>query len=214
MTFPGGVAGILLLMLGAPALAGAQTFEPPKLTIGAAGGVSYPLHGDFQYVAPSWDASVQGQAARHLTVEGFLSRWRHSSDRVLTNMRSSGPGGSLGRIGEVTIESGESVAMAGLTFLSTFSRGRFTVAGGSGPAVMIFRSDYAQRFSGCDPVTACSNSEVHYTNGTFAVQLDGSVDVRLASRLTTFGQVRVGVPIEDPGSGHVAATVGLRLVLR
>ena len=152
MTFPGRVAAILLLMLAAPAFVGAQTFEPPKLTIGAAGGVSDPLHGDFQYVAPSWDVSVRGQVARHLMIEGFISRWRHSSERVRTSVPLTGPTGSLGQIGEMTIESGQSVAMVGFTFLPTFSRGRFTVAAGGGPAMMIFRSDYAQRFSGCEPV--------------------------------------------------------------
>src|SRR5215204_408060 len=131
MTFPGRAAAIFLLMLETPAFVGAQTFEAPKLTIGAADGVSDSLYGDFQYVAPSWDVGVRGQVAHHLTIEGFLSRWRHSSDRVLTNTPLTGPTGSLGRIGEVTIESGESVAMAGFTFLPTFSRSRFTVAGGA-----------------------------------------------------------------------------------
>ena len=46
MTFPGRIAGIFLLMVVTPALAGAQTFEPPRVTIGGAGGVSDPLHGD------------------------------------------------------------------------------------------------------------------------------------------------------------------------
>ena len=214
MTFPGRVAALFLLMLAAPSFAGAQTFEPARLTIGAAGGVSDPLHGDFQYIAPSWDVSVQGQVARHLIVEGFLSRWRHSSETFRMGVPLNGPAGTVGRIGEMRIESGETVSMAGFTFLPTISRGRFTIAGGGGPAMMIFRSDYAQRLTDCTPASLCFDNEGHRSNGTFAAQLAGSVDVRLAARLTAFGQVRVGVPIEDPGSGHVAATVGVRLVLR
>ena len=214
MTFRGPVAAVVLSMLLTPAFSGAQTFEPPKLTIGGAGGVSDPLHGDLQYVAPSWDVSVRGQVAPYLMIEGFLSRWRHSSDRVLTDSPLTGPTGPLGRIGEVTIESGESVTMAGFTFLPTVSRGRFTVAGGGGPAAMIFRSDYAQRFSECDSVTACSNSDVHYSNSTFGVHLAASVDVRLASWLTSFGQFRAGIPTQDPGSGHVAVSGGFRFVIR
>jgi hypothetical protein len=114
----------------------------------------------------------------------------------------------------VTIESGDTVSMVGFSFLPTFTRNRVTTTGGGGPAVMVFRRDYAQRFSGCTPVSLCSDSEIHRSNGTFAVQVAASADVRLASRVTAFGQFRAGIPTEDPGSGHFAATVGLRLVLR
>ena len=214
MTFPGRVAGILLLMMVTPAFAGAQTFDPPRLTIGAAGGVSNPLHGDIQYVAPSWDVSVRGHVARGLAIEGVMSRWRHSDETVRLNVPLIGPGGPVGRIGEMRLDSTETVSMIGFTFLPTFSRGRVTVAGGGGPALMIFRSEYGQHYRDCDPTSACLDFERHRSNGTFAAQFASSVDVRLASRVTTFGQFRAGIPTEDPGSGHFAATVGLRLVLR
>ena len=209
------VAGIILLLFATPAFASAQTLEPPRFTIGGAGGVSNPLHGDLQFLAPSWDVSVRGRVAPHVAIEGFMSQWRHSIETVQTGVPLSGPG-LLGRIGEVAIEDRDRVSMVGFTFQPTFSIGRATVAAGGGPAMMIFRSDYAQRLSGCDAGAAasCGTYETHYSNGTFAVALGGSVDVRLASRLTTFVQVRAGIPTEDPGSGHVAATVGLRLVLR
>ena len=214
MTYPGRIAAILLLMVVTPAFAGAQTFEPPRLTMGAAGGVSDPLHGDAQYVAPSWDVSVRGQVAGGLMVEGFLSSWRHATDSVRTSVPVTGPTGTVGRIGKMILESGQTVSMVGFTFLPTLSRGRFTVAGGGGPAMMIFRSSYAQRLSDCTPVSLCFNTEGHRSNGTFAVQLAGSLDVRLASHVTTYGQFRAGIPTQDPGSGHFAATIGVRLVLR
>ena len=207
------VASIILLLFATPAFVNAQRFEPPRFTIGAAGGVTNPLHGDLQFLAPSWDVSVRGQVAPRVAIEGFMSQWRHSTETV----RSGVPlGGVPGQIGEVAIEDRDRVSMVGFTFQPTFSIGRATVAGGGGPAVMVFRSDYAQRLSGCDAGAAapCGTYETHYSNGTFAVVLGGSVDVRLASRLTTFVQVRAGIPTEDPGSGHVAATVGVRLVLR
>ena len=214
MTFRWRLAGILVL-IAIPGLARAQTFEPPRLTIGGAGGVSNPLHGDLQYVAPSWDVSVRGQVAPHLAIEGFLSQWRHSSETLRTGVPLSGPG-PIGRIGEVAIEDRERVSMVGFTFQPTFSIGRATIAAGGGPAVMVFRSDYAQRLSGCDAGAAasCGTYETHYSNGTFAVALVGSIDVRLASRLTTFGQMRAGIPTEDPGSGHVAVSAGFRFVIR
>ena len=214
MTFRWRVAGIFLVLIVIPALARAQTFEPPRFTISGAVGVSNPLHGDLQFLAPSWDVSVQGQVAPHVSIEGFMSRWRHSSESVSIGVPLTGPTGLLGRVDEVIVESGTEVSMVGFSFLPRFSSGRVTIAGGGGPALMIFRSDYAQRFIGCTPASLCSDYENHRSNGTFAVQFVGSVDVRLASRLTTFVQVRAGIPTEDPGSGHVAASVGLRLVLR
>jgi hypothetical protein len=214
MTFRTRVAGLLLVLIASPAVANAQILEPPRFTIGGAVGVSNPLHGDLQFLAPSWDVSVRGRVAPAVSIEGFMSRWRHTTESVRTGVPISGPSGLLGRVEEVAIASGTEVSMLGFTFLPTFSRGRVTIAGGGGPALMIFHSDYTQRFSGCTPVSLCSDYENHRSNGTFAVQFVGSVDVRLASRLTTFVQVRAGIPTEDPGSGHVAATVGLRLVLR
>ena len=47
-----------------------------------------------------------------------------------------------------------------------------------------------------------------------AVQFGGSVDVRLASHVTTFGHFRAGIPTEDPGSGHYAVPAGFRFVIR
>ena len=64
MTFRWRVAAILFVLIVTPAFAGAQTFEPPRMSIGGAGGVSNPLHGDLQFVAPSWDVSVRGQVLK------------------------------------------------------------------------------------------------------------------------------------------------------
>ena len=208
------VAGILLVLIATPAFVGAQSFEPPRMSIGGAGGVSNPLHGDLQFVAPSWDLSVRGQVAPAMSIEGFMSRWRHTSGSVRVGVPISAPSGLLGRVDEVSIESGTAVSMVGFSFLATFSRRRITIAGGGGPALMIFHSDYTQRFSGCTPVSLCSDYENHRSNGAFAVQFAGSVDVRLASHVTTFGQFRAGIPIEDPGSGHYAVSAGFRFVLR
>ena len=212
MTFRWRVAAILFVLIVTPAFAGAQTLEPPRMSIGAAGGVSIPLHGDLQFVAPSWDVSVRGQVAPALSIEGFMSRWRHTNESVRIGGPISGPTGLLGRV-DVSIESGTAVSMVGFSFLPTLSRGRVTIAGGGGPALMIFRSDYTQRFSGCTPVSLFSDYENHRSNGTFAVQFAGSIDVRLASHVTTFGQFRAGIPTEDPGSGHYAVSAGFRFVI-
>ena len=214
MTFRWRVAALLFVLIVTPAFAGAQTFEAPRMSIGGAGGVSNPLHGDLQFVAPSWEVSVRGQVAPALSIEGFMSRWRHTNESVRIGVPISGPTGLLGRVDEVSIESGTAVSMVGFSFLPTLSRGRVTIAGGGGPALMIFRSDYTQRFNGCTPVSLCSDYENHRSNGTFAVQFAGSVDVRLASHVTTFGQFRAGMPTEDPGSGHYAVSAGFRFVIR
>ena len=205
----------LLWLVLAPGLAAAQTNDPPRLAIGGSGGVTNPLHGDFQFIAPSWDVSLRGQVASHLAIEGFMSRWRHSNRIVRTGLPLSGPG-LIGTVGEVVTEDRDQVSMVGFSFQPAFSIGRVSVAAGGGPAMMIFRSEYTQTLSGCEAAIAasCGTFASDRTNGTFAVQFGGAAHVRLASRLTAFGQVRAGMPIDDPGAGHVAATVGVRLVLR
>jgi hypothetical protein len=142
-----------------------------------------------------------------------MSRWRHSSESVLIGVPINGPTGLLGRVDEIVIEGKTEVSLVGFTFLPTFSRGRLMIAGGGGPALMVRHSDYAERLTGCTPVSLCRDYESHRTNGTFAVQFAGSVDVRLASYVTTFGQFRAGIPIEDPGSGHLAVSAGFRFVI-
>src|SRR4029079_12864506 len=98
----------------------------------------------------------------HLAVEGFMSRWRHSTESVRTGVPLTGPG-SIGRIGEIAIEQGDRVSMVGFSFQPTFSSGRVSVAAGGGPAMMIFHSDYLQRLSGCDAAAAasCGSFDTH-----------------------------------------------------
>jgi hypothetical protein len=214
MGFRRHVAGLCLLIVASPALARAQAFEAPRLTIGASAGVSDPLHGDWQFVAPSWDLGVRGQVAPHFIVEAFASQWRHTTKSVRTGLPVTGVNGPLGRIGQMMTDDQTLVDVAGVSFLPALTTGRLTVAGGGGPALMVLRHNYAQRFANCEPASLCRDYENQHTATTFAVALAGSVDVRLASWLTAFGQFRTAVPTEDPGSGHVAATAGVRVVIR
>jgi hypothetical protein len=213
MRFGVSAAGVCLLILGSATLARGQQFERPRLTIGASAGVSNPLHGDFQYTAKSWDADVRGQVAPHMMIEAFLSQWRHATETIHTGATFTGPDGVIRRDVQVTIDEGTRVSVFGFSFLSMFTAGRVTVAGGGGPALMGIRRDYAQRYAGCEPAV-CRDFENHRRNDTFAVSVVGGVDVRLASRLSVFGQTRAAIPTEDPGSGHIAFTGGVRLVLR
>ena len=216
MRFGGKVAGVCLLILGSPALARGQQFETPRLTIGASAGISNPLHGDLQFLAPAWDVSVRGQTAPHLIIEAFGSQWRRSERKVYGGFPLTGPNGTVGRVAEVTTDQQTRVDVFGFSFLPAFTAGRVTVAGGGGPALMVFRNDFVQRLSGCEATNPnlCVDHETHRTSNQFAVALVGTVDVRLARYLTVFGEVRSAVPTEDPGSGHITATGGIRLVVK
>ena len=196
-----------------PSLSAAQPAAPARLTIGASGGVSNPLHGDLQFTAASWDVSVRAQGVPHMMVEGFASQWRHSEDDIRTGVPLTGPNGPLGRIGTLTIEDRTYTDVFGFSFLPTFTAGAVTVAGGGGPALMVLRHDYAQRLSGCEPASLCRDYETQHTATTFAVALAGTVDVRLASRWLLFVQARGAIPTEDPGSGHLTTSAGVRFVL-
>src|SRR5262245_19883858 len=109
MTFRTRVAGLLLVLVVSPTFANAQTLEPPRLPLGGAGGVSNPLHGDLQFLAPSWDVGVRGRVAPAVAIEGFMSRWRHTTESVRVGVPISGPSGLLGRVEEVAIASGTEV---------------------------------------------------------------------------------------------------------
>ena len=213
MPFPARLAVMCSFFVMMPSLSAAQPAAPARFTVAASGGVSNPLHGDLQFTAASWDVSVRAQGVRHMMIEAFASQWRHSEDDIRTGLPLTGPNGPLGRIGTLTIEDRTYTDVFGFSFLPTVTAGAVTVAGGGGPALMVLRHDYAQRLSGCEPASLCSDYETHHTGTSFAVTLAATVDVRLASRWLLFVQGRGALPTEDPGSGHITASAGVRFVL-
>jgi hypothetical protein len=211
-----GVFLVLAAIAGSAQPAAAQPPERPRLTVGVGAGTSDPLHGDFNYLAPSWDAALRGRPSEHITVEVFLSEWRHSESSESRNIPLQNATGVIGTIGLLSQRSVRQQWSMGVNVLPTFSRGRVTVMGGGGGGVMLLAHRFKQALSDCvsSAPVSCSDYSTTHGAGSLTVQLAGGVDVTLTHRLAAFAQSRFVVPIEDPGAGHTAFTAGVRLTLR
>jgi hypothetical protein len=212
------VWGFLLvasLALGAHG-ADAQTLEPPRFTVGAGAGLSNPLHGDFDFVAPSWDLSVRGRPREHLTIEVFLAEWRHTERSDYFDIPIQTPAGIAGRIGRLSTSSTRSEWTTGINLLPTFSVGRFTVSGGGGGGYMVLHRRYRQTVADCTTTnaTGCTGFQRSHGAGALIIQAAGGLDVALSRHFAAFAQSRVIIPIDDPGYGHSSLVAGVRLRLR
>ena len=187
------------------AAASAQTLEEPRLTVGVGAGVADPFHGDFDFTAPTWQASVRGHTARHFVVEGFLSGWQHNESE------SFGLANGTGRIEQ---ETKRTIRVVGVNFLAR-STGRVSVYGGGGPGYWLHERRFTQTPSGCDPSSGQPCGTVNtFNSAAFSVQGTAGVDAALTSRIIAYGQYQIALPVEDVGIGHSAFTAGIRIALR
>jgi hypothetical protein len=202
------VAGLVLAI--APA-ATAQAPEPPRVSATFGAGIANPLHGDLSYIAPAWQTSIRVAVAPHLIIEGAYGEWRHTETREITNVTMQGPFGPVGQVDRISIRSEETRPSIGFNFLGAWSSGPVTVTAGGGPGVMLFRSHFTQTLEGCHGNVPCSNTDNRHNSGAFSVQAVAGMDVTVSSRLGVFGEFRFAVPIEDAGSGQLAAVGGVRV---
>jgi len=211
-----GIGAAVAVLVGLLTTASASAQEPARFTVGGGAGISHPFHGDFDFQARSWEVAGRGRAAEHLTIEGFASAWRHSTETVRTGLPLEGPTGRIGTIGEVAQRTTDQTLAFGLSLLPTVQAGRATVTLGGGANVMFFQHRFDQELSDCvatAPVN-CGSFANARTVSDLGAHLLAGVDVRLTGRLMAFGQFRVLVPARDPGSGHSAVIGGLRLAMR
>jgi hypothetical protein len=211
-----GIGAAVGILAGLATATAASAQEPARFTVGGGAGISNPLHGDFDFQAASWEVAARGRPADHLTIEGFASGWRHTTETVTTGLPLEGPGGRIGTIGELAERTTDQTLAFGASLLPTFDAGRATIVAGGGANVMTFQHRFEQSLSDCvatTPVNCGSFANAHSASDIGAHVVAG-VDVRLAARLIAFGQFRLLVPMRDPGSGHTAVVGGLRLALR
>ena len=212
--------GILLVLgtvlMGGANRAAAQTLEAPRFTVGAGGGLSNPLHGDFNFVAPSWDVAVRGRANDYLTVEVFVAQWRHTTKSDYFDIPIQSPAGVMGRIGRISQASTRTEWTTGFSLLPTFSNGRVTVTAGGGGGFMLLAHRFTQTLSDCTSTssTGCRDQETSHGSGAFTVQGVSGLDVLVAPHVIAFAQSRFVVPVNDPGYGHSAFIAGVRVGIR
>ncbi|HEX6973020.1 MAG TPA: hypothetical protein VF147_01390 [Vicinamibacterales bacterium] len=208
-------AGILGLVLVLAVPARAQAPDPPRASVTFGGGVANPLHGDLSYVAPAWQASVRLAPARHLLLDLAYGEWRHTTTTETRDVVFRGPTGAvLGHADRIIDHSEDVRPELTINFLGAWSSGRATFFAGGGPGYMAFRHRFTQTLEGCESATvSCAGYGNSRTTSTFSVQLVSGLDVTIASRIGAFGEFRLSVPVEDPGSGHTAVIGGVRIAL-
>ena len=209
--------GVLLVLAGLVCWAqpaAAQSRQLPRFAVGVGAGISDPLHGDFGFLAPSWDVSIRGAAGRRVATEVFLSEWRHTDATESVDVPILGPTGAItGRIGRLSQSTRRTAWTLGANVLPTFSRGRVTVSAGGGAGFIMFGRRYHVSQADCvgSAATACGGYENSHASGSISAQLAAGIDVALTKHVSTFGQWRFVVPLSDPGSGHSAAVGGIRI---
>jgi hypothetical protein len=62
----------------------------PRLSVAAGGGIVTPFHGDFDFTAPGWEASLRGSLSEHVAIEGFFAQWQRERRAVIYKMRNVG----------------------------------------------------------------------------------------------------------------------------
>jgi hypothetical protein len=186
------------------------------VSIGGGAGVADPFHADFDFTAPTWQASVHGHLRRHLGIEGFASGWWHTSSSESLDVLIEAPSGPLGRVERIAQETKRTVRVIGINVLGRSSSGRLSFYGGGGPGLWLHNRRFTQTTSGCeDPVAhLCGTHQNNFNSSSLSVQGVAGVDAAVTSRLIAFGQYQAVFPVSDPGIGHAAVTAGIRFALK
>jgi hypothetical protein len=176
-------------------------------------GVADPVHGDFEFTAPSWEIGVRLAPSNHFRVAVAMSQWRHVDESIMQDVPINGLNGLLGRAARIEDRHVYTTRTLGIAFLAAGSSGRATFTGGGGPGYMQFSRHSTTKMEGCTGGATCGNSDFRFSNGDFAVQAVAAVDVAITSRVGAFGQYQFAFPVQDVGSGHNAFIGGVRVRL-
>lgn len=195
-----------------PARATAQ--EPDqKVSAGVAAGLAIPFHGDFNFTATAWQADVRISTARHFALGFFIEEWRHTDEDVLIGQSITGPSGPLGRADRIETQTEHRTRAVGANLLARGTTGRVTFTGGGGISYLLYRREFSQRMSGCEPASLCTDFSQEFDNSSLAGQVQAGVDVAVAAHVALMGQFRLVVPINDPAGGHNSFVAGIRFGL-
>jgi hypothetical protein len=204
----------LLIFVVQPA---AAQSEPPAFSVAAGAGVAFPFHGDFDFNAFDWHASIRTRVAKHVVVEGMFDEWRHTTRRATDDVTFRTLAGSvLGHADQVRTDDARRTGVLGLNFLLTGGAGRLRIAGGGGPSLLTFRNTYSTSYTGCTTTTTSGCRDFTNTNSeaTFAAQAILDVDVAITPNISAFGRALIVGPPQDPGAGHLGLVAGARFSLR
>lgn len=182
-------ACLCLLAAAFAAPASAQGPDDSRITLSGAGGIAFPLHGDFDFNAPEWQITVRATVSRHFLLEGFFDEWRKNSQQRFTRFESN---------------TTYTMRTVGVNWLVRGFIGRATVTAGGGPGFLL----YSRRF---EQAVDDQSFENRFTSQSFVVQGVAGVEVPITSIISGFGQFKFVMPIEDPGFSHMSVAGGVRV---
>jgi len=187
-----------LLLAAWIAPASAQALEDSKITVGGAGGVAFPLHGDFNFNAPEWQLTVRATVSRHFLLEGFFDEWRKKTQDSGARFESS---------------TTYTMRTAGLNWLARGFIGRAAITGGGGIGFMHYDRLFEQIVNDCQSSTpgSCQDFENRFNSQSFTFQTAAGLEVPIASVVSAFGQYQFVAPIEDVGFSHSSIAGGVRI---
>ena len=178
--------------------ASAQALEDSKITLGGAGGVAFPLHGDFDFNAPEWQLAVRATVSRHFLLEGFFDEWRKKTQDRGARFESS---------------TTYTTRTAGVNWLARGFIGRAAITGGGGIGFMHYDRRFEQIINDCQSSTSgpCQDFENRFNSQSFTFQAAAGLEVPIASVVSAYGQYQFVAPIEDVGFSHSSITGGVRV---
>jgi hypothetical protein len=178
------LSGVLVL----PATARAQPGDPPVVQIRTAAGLSNFLHGDIGGIAPSMRVAVRIGTGRFAIEPEFGLTWLEETDMFSGTSRiqtTRFQGFGLNAVGRWPGTRVSPYVAVGLGAYLHRRRSETTTADG-------------RRFS-----------SVFDSPGATGAQMMGGLDVRLASRVSAFGEMRYEIQsFADPGGGSVVQGFG------
>jgi hypothetical protein len=143
----------------------------------------------------------------------FSERNGVTDEDVLIGQTITGPSGPLGRADRIETQTEHRTRAVGANLLARGTTGRVTFTGGGGISYLLYRREFSQRMSGCEPASLCSDFSQGFDNSSLAGQVQAGVDVAVAAHVALMGQFRLVVPINDPAGGHNSFVAGIRFGL-
>jgi len=200
--------------MAGPALAeGQQPDAPPRISLGAAAGAAFPLHGDFNFNAWAWDTDVRIVLSRHTRVELSAGEWRHGTSVVRLNAPAQGPSGLIGTFGRIEQSTRHVQRAVHVSMLATGALGRVQLFGGGGVGFLGYNRRTRTTITDCSPpvVESCGTAEATHDRLSGSIQGSGGADVALTDVFSSYIQARFTIPASDPGGADVRLVGGVRI---
>ncbi len=207
------ISGIALVFVLAAIPAAAQDVGGPRVTVAFGAGRVNPLPVTLPYTAPTWTASVQIAAAKHLIVEGIATAWQHTTTSSSTVEMRDQTGTPF--IRDATVRTRDGKSTVGVNALAAAKLGRVRLSSGAGVAFGFFSTRTGETVTACTlPVpNACDGFAESFQLRLFSIQCVLGATVPVTSRIQAFVAYRLVQPFTY-GLGEINFVSGMQVAVR